>query len=210
MAHNERVKPTRDKILLSAARMFDERGYIGASMAEIVLGAGMTSGAVYYHFASKADLARALVEDYHAAWPSIRTSAEGQQGLEGIRYLFDRLATQIGEDVLARAAIKLARESDLIDADVPTPFDDWREFIGYRLRQAQLLGEMRSDLDPTAYASIIVGMFLGVEEYSDLATFVPDNDVTVIRATRLRVEAMWELILRGLATSSVPARHVAR
>lgn len=210
MSQSERAKPTRDKILLSAARLFDERGYIGAGMAEIVLGAGMTSGAVYYHFTSKADLARALVEDYHAAWPSIRKSAEGRQGLEGVHYLLERLATQISEDVLARAAIKLARESDLIDADVPTPFDDWREFIGYRLRQAQLLGEMRGDLDPTMYASIVVGMFLGVQEYSELTHLVPGSDVTVIRAAHLRVEAMWELILRGLATPATPLRQASR
>lgn len=207
MAQSERAKPTRDKILLSAARLFDERGYIGAGMAEIVLGAGMTSGAVYYHFSSKAELAKEIVEDYHAAWPRIRTSAEGRQGLEGVHYLLDRLATQMSDDVLARAAIKLARESDLIDADVPTPFDDWREFIGYRLRQAQLLGEMRGDLDPTLYASIVVGMFLGIEQYSDVADLAPDGDVTAIRATHRRVEAMWELILRGLATRK-PVRDI--
>lgn len=206
MAMQERATDTREKVLLAAARVFDQRGYVGAGMAEIVLGTGMTRGAVYFHFSSKSDLARTLIERQHATWPAVQRSVEdeGLQGLEAVHALIERLGRQLRDDVTARAAIKLAREADLIDDDVSSPFDDWCDYIGYRLRQAQLLGQMRAELDPVTYAGIIVGMFLGVEEFTRIA----DRELTVGNAsvldpTRYNLDAMWELILRGLSVAGV-------
>jgi AcrR family transcriptional regulator len=202
VALQERALDTRDKVLLSAARVFDQRGYVGAGMAEIVLGTGMTRGAVYFHFASKADLARTLIEQQHATWPAIRGSVDSEdlQGFEAIHQLLDRLGRQLRDDVLARAAIKLAREGDRIEEDIPSPFDDWCDYIGYRLRQAQLLGQMRGDLDPVTYAGIIVGMFLGVHEFTEIADReLTSGGSTVLDPTRYNLDAMWELILRGLS-----------
>lgn len=53
---------TRTRILESAARVFAERGYAGASLELVAADAGMTKGAVYWHFSSKGDLFHALCE----------------------------------------------------------------------------------------------------------------------------------------------------
>lgn len=53
---------TRTRILEAAARVFAERGYAGASLELVAADAGMTKGAVYWHFSSKGDLFHALCE----------------------------------------------------------------------------------------------------------------------------------------------------
>lgn len=205
MALQDRALDTREKVLAAAAQVFNQRGYVGAGMAEIILGTGMTRGAVYYHFTGKAELARALIEQQHSTWPEMKKAVESEslQGLDAIHYLLERLGRQMDEDVLARAAVKLAREADRIEDDTPSPFDDWCDYIGYRLRQAQLLGQMRAELDPVTYAGIIVGMFLGVHEFTEIADRELTSGSTVLDPGRYTLDSMWELILRGL---SVPAR----
>jgi AcrR family transcriptional regulator len=47
---------TRDRLLQAAAEAFAQRGYDGARVADIAAAAGVSNGALYAHFASKADL----------------------------------------------------------------------------------------------------------------------------------------------------------
>ena len=47
---------TRERLLRAAADVFAERGYDGARVADIAAAAGVSTGAMYAHFASKADL----------------------------------------------------------------------------------------------------------------------------------------------------------
>ncbi|QTH45162.1 TetR/AcrR family transcriptional regulator [Cohnella sp. LGH] len=53
---------TRTKIMESARRVFARHGFNGASLDLVAHDAGMTKGAVYWHFASKNDLFLALCE----------------------------------------------------------------------------------------------------------------------------------------------------
>ncbi|MBO1420022.1 ScbR family autoregulator-binding transcription factor [Streptomyces sp. FH025] len=63
MVQQERAVRTRRLILEAAASVFDEYGYEGATIGEVVARAGVTRGAVYFHFASKRELARGVVEE---------------------------------------------------------------------------------------------------------------------------------------------------
>ena len=51
-----------EKILKEAARLFRERGFDGAGVAEIMMAAGLTHGAFYAHFPSKEALEAEAVE----------------------------------------------------------------------------------------------------------------------------------------------------
>ncbi len=53
---------TRDRVLSAAAAVFGARGYAVATLDDVGAAAGMTKGAVYRHFSSKADLFVALAE----------------------------------------------------------------------------------------------------------------------------------------------------
>ena len=56
-----RASQTRQRILDSAAEVFAEHGYSGASMRDIAGRLGITKAALYYHFCSKEDLLEGLV-----------------------------------------------------------------------------------------------------------------------------------------------------
>lgn len=206
---DQRATDTREKIILSAADVFDTRGYIGAGMAEIIAGTGMTRGAVYFHFTAKAEIASTIIERQRRTWQPLVDDANARslQGLDAIYFLIDSVSKQMADDVVARAAIRLAREADLIDGSVRSPFSDWCDCFSYNLRQAQLLGQMRPELDPVTYAEILVGMFLGVEEFSRSSAnpLNQPRETPILNSTHFSLDAMWEMVLRGLAVE--PRTH---
>src|SRR6185436_13028677 len=58
---------TRDRLIESARYLFWERGFAGASMADLLSHAGVNSGSFYHFFESKEALLRAVLETYLAA-----------------------------------------------------------------------------------------------------------------------------------------------
>lgn len=54
---------TRSRILVAAKQVFARQGYAGATLDMIAAEAGLTKGAVYWHFESKSDLFLALMEE---------------------------------------------------------------------------------------------------------------------------------------------------
>ena len=61
-ARRDALESTRERILISAARLFAEHGFEGASMPAIAKAAGITAGAIYKHFESKGELLLEVVK----------------------------------------------------------------------------------------------------------------------------------------------------
>src|SRR5690349_15678517 len=59
----ERAFRTRRIILEAAAKVFEERGYQAATISEILSAAGVTKGALYFHFESKEQLAQGVLNE---------------------------------------------------------------------------------------------------------------------------------------------------
>lgn len=53
---------TRQTLLLESRRLFAALGYASVGLSEIARAAGVTKGALYHHFGSKAELFRAVLE----------------------------------------------------------------------------------------------------------------------------------------------------
>jgi AcrR family transcriptional regulator len=60
----ERKEETRRELIASATKVFSERGFHAASLAQIASNAGYTTGAVYFHFGGKDELFLAVFESY--------------------------------------------------------------------------------------------------------------------------------------------------
>ncbi|MDI5983012.1 TetR/AcrR family transcriptional regulator, partial [Amycolatopsis magusensis] len=102
----ERAQKTREEILRAAAEVFDERGYHGAGMREIMKRAGVTLGAVYFHFPNKEALAQAVMHEQPATIvPSLRS--EGLQRLVDITLVWSH---KLQSDPLLRAGVRLTSE----------------------------------------------------------------------------------------------------
>jgi AcrR family transcriptional regulator len=63
LTRKQRQEQTRRALLDAAREVVAERGILGATHAEIARAAGVTIGAIYSNFASKADLMVAMLED---------------------------------------------------------------------------------------------------------------------------------------------------
>lgn len=61
-----RGEALRRKVLATALQLFSERGYFNTSIHDIRSEAGVSIGAIYHHFDSKENLAKALYDDLMA------------------------------------------------------------------------------------------------------------------------------------------------
>ncbi|MCU1456096.1 MAG: DNA-binding transcriptional repressor AcrR [Actinomycetia bacterium] len=62
VAREVAVVPTRERIVDAAVRLFSESGTSATSMRDLAEAAGVTVPGLYYHFASKAELIRAVYQ----------------------------------------------------------------------------------------------------------------------------------------------------
>ncbi len=60
----ERGEVTKERILKAAQRLVLEKGFSATSLDNVIQAAGVTKGAFFHHFSSKADLAETLIERF--------------------------------------------------------------------------------------------------------------------------------------------------
>ncbi|MEP7766148.1 ScbR family autoregulator-binding transcription factor [Sanguibacter sp. 25GB23B1] len=184
---------TRAGILQVAAEEFEAHGYVGASLSDIAERLGLTKGALYFHYPSKGDIARAIVSDYFNSWEPLVKAAEerGNGPLEAIRWLTGQVAVAYRDDIHIRAAVRLVRDRASIDVELPTPFVDWIKTSRYFLEKAAALGEIRSDLDLDRVTLIAVAAWFGVQQVS--------QDLDARDSLEEFTDSLWDLLLNGMA-----------
>jgi AcrR family transcriptional regulator len=191
-SRGERAARTREVIIDAAAEIFDRNGYPGAGLAEILRTAGVTKGALYFHFASKEELARAIIDQQFAGRPdpgSVAAPGAALQSLIDLTYAFGR---QLVEEVRVRAAIRLVIEHASFTAPLPDPYLEWIRVVRDLLVLAREGGELRPEVDPGAVAQLIVGAFTGIQLTSEV--------LAGRRDLPQRLGDLWAVILPGLTT----------
>jgi AcrR family transcriptional regulator len=197
MTQQARAVETRAAIIRAAADVFGSLGYGGTSMADICVAAGLTKGALYFHFPSKDSLAHAVIDAQHE-----RATAFGadllnsdQPGLQVLLRMAFELARQLRTDPVSRAGIRLTVESSNLTAPVVAPYQDWISVCDVLLRRAIRDGDVRPDLDVAAAAAFISPAYTGVQIASDALTGRAD----LVQ----RIVEMWGFVLPSMV---VPER----
>ncbi|MEU5950692.1 ScbR family autoregulator-binding transcription factor [Streptomyces sp. NPDC047525] len=192
----ERALRTRDDILYAAASAFDELGYKGASMREIMKRAGVTLGAVYFHFESKEALARAVM----LAQTNQLTADLESGGVQRVVDFSMVWAHQLNVSPLIRAAVRLAMEQQALGIGRDVSYQDFEAIFEGWLEAAQETDELLPGVLPGVVASFLVGAFTGMQHYAQA--------VGGLSALPERVMEMWQLLLPGIARSEVVERIV--
>lgn len=190
-AQQIRAVHTREAILRAAAEVFDEYGYAAAGIGKIIERAGVTSGALYFHFDGKQELAIAVM----CAQPDavgIELDSAGLQRAVDISLLWS-LALQ--NDPFLRAGVRLTGEQAVIGVLDPTPYTQWVDILAECLREAVASGEALENVDPPQVAEFLVAACTGMQEFAMAVSGRKDLSERVVH--------MWRLLLPGLAAPGV-------
>lgn len=105
----EEAEITRRELLKKALVIFSKKGYNAATLQDIASEAGVTRGAIYWHFGSKAELYNTLVREYSDRGGQIvqQAAAEGGSLLDILRRVFVRQLEVIETDRELRALMEL-------------------------------------------------------------------------------------------------------
>ncbi|WP_371493592.1 TetR/AcrR family transcriptional regulator [Kitasatospora sp. NBC_00374] len=165
----DRAVRTRAQVLLAAARHFAGSGFRGASVKDVADEAGVTKGAVYFHFVNKEALAIAVVEEHYARWPALlnELQAEDLSPLDTAVEMLNRAALAFRDDIVVQAGARLQIERSLIDAPLPTPYQGWTDLLSDLLTKARDEGQLRPGVDPHAAARVLVSGFFGAQHISE-------------------------------------------
>ncbi|PNG17058.1 ScbR family autoregulator-binding transcription factor [Streptomyces cahuitamycinicus] len=193
MARQERAIRTRRTILEAAAAVFDERGYTSATIGEILDRAGVTKGALYFHFGSKEELAVGVFEEQLAiALPPQSTKLQElvDSGLV--------MARRLRSEPLVRASVGLALDQGAMDLDRTPAFRMWIDQNTQLLTEAKARGELLQHVDVAETAELLVGSFSGVQLLSQLRCQRQDLE--------RRVVVLFEHFLPSITVPAVLAR----
>lgn len=107
-----RSEQTRHRLVLAGAEMFCRNGYASATLGQIVSAAGMTKGALYFHFVSKDRLADAVQEQGRTMLHDF-VHERRQAGEPPVQILIDLthwLVRARCEDPVVRAGFRITNE----------------------------------------------------------------------------------------------------
>ena len=179
--------------------LFDRHGYAGTSISSICRSAGLTSGAVYFHFAGKEDLAQSIVEEHFASWLAViaRIADSPMSALAKIISLSYEVARAFRDDIIVRAGSRLWTERKAINTTMPRPFVGWMDTLAAMLRAGLADGSVDPGVDPQIAASVLVCSFFGTHTVSDAL-----DDRLLIE---LHLEHLWLMFLPGLRRGAEPS-----
>jgi AcrR family transcriptional regulator len=93
----EQAEQIRSRLLTAARTVFVRDGYHAASLDEVVRLAGLTKGAVYSRFASKADLFLALLEE-RVTMRNAEVSSTRRAGARGVEAMYRQWLRRTRQD----------------------------------------------------------------------------------------------------------------
>jgi TetR/AcrR family transcriptional repressor of nem operon len=160
---------TRNRILESSVNLFNQHGFAGTSLSDIMAATGLRKGGIYRHFDSKDQLALATFDHTYT-----RLRQHYLRRLRGVRGAVARL------DAIVSAFGELAEGSPLlggcpilntaVDSDDTHPLllakarqamDDWMALWVSVIESGQARGEIKPEIEATEEAAGVIASLEG-------------------------------------------------
>lgn len=171
-----KAQETREKILREAAALFNQYGYSGSSMSDIMRVTGLQKGGIYNHFKSKDELA---LQAFDFAAECMRRQYLG--ALKGKHHAIDRLKAVIslfstfaenppipGGCPLLNTAVESDDTHPALRERVQIAMDGWRALICKIINKGIAKGEVRENVEADAVATIVISTLEGAVMMSKL------------------------------------------
>ena len=148
---------TKETLFKAGLSVFSRKGYTATTLEDIAREAGVTRGAIYWHFGSKAELYNALLNEYASrSGPLVQAAiAEGGSLVDVLRRVYTRLLVAVATDDALRAAIEISLFKAERSPELQPNQAIGRALLGSlgaAMRQGIASGELRGDLDPDEMA----------------------------------------------------------
>ncbi|WP_433674822.1 ScbR family autoregulator-binding transcription factor [Microbacterium gorillae] len=167
----QRSIETREALLSGAARVFSDLSYSGTRLRTIANESGISEGAMYFHFGTKAELANAVLAEQQERMTEVLASMQEEEGdaLEKLVLLMNRLAVLISTDRIVQGGIRLAADPNVeITADARDPYFEWIAIAQSLIEEGVRDGSIRADVVPAAAAEYANALFVGAQVLSGL------------------------------------------
>ncbi|MCP3771537.1 ScbR family autoregulator-binding transcription factor [Streptomyces sp. MAR25Y5] len=200
MVKQERAARTRRALVLAAAEVFASEGFALASLSAISRRAGVSNGALHFHFENKKALADAVQQEAAASMARMTDLAEtAGDALQALVNATHGLMGRIADDTVVRAGFTLCADpSRGRDGELRRQWQEWIEATLARAEREGLLAEGASSerLAPTVVAATVGFEVLGSRDPQWLSEG--------------KTASFWELVLpqmaaRGGASTILPA-----
>jgi len=189
---------TRQRIIEEAAPIFNQRGFAGCSMQDVLDATGLEKGGVYRHFASKEELA---AEAFRYAWTRVaKARREGQDAISGtvekLQYSVKRFAETPGifpgGCPLMNTAIDADDGNPVLRDLVCAAMKEWKARLASIVEDGLVSGEIRGGVQPRRIANTIIATLEGALMISRL-----EGDRTAVSDARDSLMTMLDGIAAG-------------
>ena len=171
-----KAQQTKSRIIQQAAAVFNQKGYAGSSIADIMQATGLKKGGIYNHFQSKDELAVAAF-DYAVGvmsqhvWSAVKTKSNAVERLQALvsSYLaYVEAPPVVGGCPILNTAIEADdTDSPLRDRAIAA-IDSWRGLIVRIIHKGIKKGEIAATVQADTIATIIICTIEGAIMMSQL------------------------------------------
>lgn len=171
-----KAQQTKARIVRQAAELFNQKGYAGSSIADVMQATGLKKGGIYNHFKSKDELTLAAF-DYAVSvisqqiWQGVKTE---RNAIERLQALVSAYLIYINEPPIAGGCpiLNTAIEADDLDSPLRdramAAVNSWRGLIVRIVQKGINKKEVRSTIEPDTVATIIICTIEGAIMMSQL------------------------------------------
>lgn len=158
---------TRRRIVEAAAPLFNQHGFTGCSMQDVMEATGLEKGGLYRHFGSKEELAAESFQ--YALSRAVATRMDGLDTLSGavakLRYVVDRFVSTPGPIPGGCPLLNTVIDADDGNAKLRELARDgmraWKSRLTTIAEEGRRTGEIRPEVDAGQMANTIVAMLEG-------------------------------------------------
>ncbi|MBW4470272.1 MAG: TetR/AcrR family transcriptional regulator [Stenomitos rutilans HA7619-LM2] len=194
----QKAAETRAKIIQQAAGLFNQQGYAGSSMSDIMRVTGLQKGGIYNHFNSKEELALAAFD-----FAIQLSSQQFLEAIRGKRHAIEKLQAMLqvyrqfvdnppipGGCPLLNTAVESDDAHPALRDRAQQAMTSWRRLIIRIIAKGIAKGEIHANADPEAAATILIATIEGALMMSKLY----GNEVHLERA----IEHLHHYLVREL------------
>ena len=172
------AEQTKALILKVALNIFSEKSYEISTLNDIASAAGLTRGAIYWHFKDKNDILKELTTIHLIEFLNklnFQLYIEGEDSLKTIKKLFDLYFEHFLDNESNMKFKKIIDGKMSFNENNPFVLEIFKEIIDkllYDLNQTIIYGqgrnEIRKDIDATFLTTTIISLLMGLDKIMNL------------------------------------------